>query len=198
MGERAIIRQGDMTSHGGIVIEGHPFLIIHGKPAAGVGHKVQCPKCPGNVVIIEGAMNATMMGINIAVEGMKTSCGAILIASQITDTIEYGSGATPPLSANQHYSTSAVAPIGNFVTGAHNSTAASTAVDKSIQPYDEQVRVIDDEGQPITGMPYHITDESGNVYKGFTDSDGCCERVHTANPESLAILTGASALEKWQ
>ncbi|WP_229210505.1 PAAR domain-containing protein [Duganella sp. CF517] len=46
MGERAIIRQGDRTSHWGTVLEGHLFLIIHGKPAAGVGHKVHCPSAP--------------------------------------------------------------------------------------------------------------------------------------------------------
>ncbi|QJE02078.1 PAAR domain-containing protein [Massilia forsythiae] len=94
MGERAIIRQGDRTSHGGTVVEGHPFLLIYGKPAAGAGHKVHCPRCPGNVVIVEGAVNATMMGVRVAVEGMKTSCGATLIASQITATIECGSGFT--------------------------------------------------------------------------------------------------------
>jgi hypothetical protein len=33
------------------------------------------------------------MGRNIAVEGMKTSCGAVLIASQQTDTVEAGGGA---------------------------------------------------------------------------------------------------------
>lgn len=180
------------------MIEGHPFLIIHGRPAAGVGHKVQCPKCPGNVVIVEGAVNATMMGINIAVEGMKTSCGATLIASQITDTIEYGSGFAHAFSITRQSSAAAVAANANFVATAHSPTALSADADKAIHPYDEQVRVIDDEGRPIYGIPYHITDESGNVYKGVTDSDGCCERVHTENVQSLAILTGASALEKWQ
>lgn len=87
MGEKAIIRQGDRTSHGGTVLEGHQFLVVHGKPAAGVGHKVSCPKCSGSIVIVEGVVNATMMGVSIAVEGMKTSCGATLVASQTTDTI---------------------------------------------------------------------------------------------------------------
>ncbi|QJE02079.1 hypothetical protein HH212_20345 [Massilia forsythiae] len=64
-------------------------------------------------------------------------------------------------------------------------------------PYDEQVRVLDQDGQPIAGMPYHIIDGSGKVYKGLTDGAGCCQRVHTENAQSLAILTGAPALEKW-
>jgi uncharacterized Zn-binding protein involved in type VI secretion len=91
VGEKAIIRMGDKTSHGGTVLEGHQFLIVHGKPVAGVGHHVSCPKCSGSLVIVEGVVTATMMGINIAVEGMKTSCGATLIASQTTDTVSVGS-----------------------------------------------------------------------------------------------------------
>lgn len=163
---------------------------------------MHCPKCSGNIVIVEGAVNATMMGIRIAVEGMKTSCGATLIASQITDTIEYGSGAAPAASTARQASATAalVGAAGGVALGAPKLAAAPLAdhVDKQTHPYDEQVRVLDEDGQPIAGIPYHITDESGNVYKGLTDSDGCCQRVHTENVESLAILTGASALEKWR
>lgn len=60
------------------------------------------------------------------------------------------------------------------------------------------MRVLDQDGAAIANMPYHITDESGTVYKGLTDANGCCERVHTENVQSLSILTGALALEKWQ
>jgi uncharacterized Zn-binding protein involved in type VI secretion len=191
MGEKAIIRQGDKTSHGGTVVEGHPFLIIHGKPAAGVGHKVYCPKCSGNIVIVEGAVNATMMGISIAVEGMKTSCGATLIASQITDTIEYGAGAAPAAAEPELI----VAGLAASIVAA-NAAPKKTAATKP--PYDEQARILDELGVPIANMPYHIIDASGNVYKGLTDANGCCERVHTENPQSLTILTGVLALEKWQ
>jgi len=195
MGERAIIRQGDRTSHGGTVLEGHLFLTIHGKPAAGVGHKVHCPKCSGSVVIAEGALNATMMGISIAVDGMKTSCGATLIASQITDTIEYGSGSSPAAAATQ-VASAASATLAAIVAGAGQRAAKTDNADNC--KYDEQVRVLDQDGAPIANMPYHITDESGQVYKGLTDADGCCERVHTKDVQSLAILTGVLALEKWQ
>lgn len=87
MGGKAIIRLGDKTSHHGTVLEGHQDVIVMGKPVAGVGHKVSCPKCRGTQTIVEGAVTHTIMGISTAVEGMKTSCGAVLIASQQTDTI---------------------------------------------------------------------------------------------------------------
>ncbi len=44
----AIIRNGDLTSHGGTVLEGFATLNVLGKNAAGVGHMVLCPKCKGS------------------------------------------------------------------------------------------------------------------------------------------------------
>ena len=38
-----IIRLGDSTSHGGVVIEAFNQTDLNGKPMAGVGHKVTCP-----------------------------------------------------------------------------------------------------------------------------------------------------------
>ena len=47
MSERAIIRRGDRTSHGGTVVEGHPTSMLLGREIALVGHRVVCPKCKG-------------------------------------------------------------------------------------------------------------------------------------------------------
>ena len=82
-----IIRITDKTSHGGEVLEGFAKLDVLGKIAAGVGHKVSCPKC-GPTVIAGPGPGPTCDDIQIAVEGMKTACGADLIASQQTVTIE--------------------------------------------------------------------------------------------------------------
>jgi uncharacterized Zn-binding protein involved in type VI secretion len=195
MGEKAIIRQGDSTSHGGTVSEGHMFLIVHGKAVAGVGHKVPCPKCHGTPVIVEGTMNASMMGVSIAVDGMKTSCGATLIASQQTDTIEVGSGAATAAAtaASKPGVEQAATGLAAAIVTASNARASKPKG----HAYDEQIRVLDEDGNPIANMPYHIRDEAGNVYKGLTDASGCCERVHTVSPQSLRILTGAPALENW-
>nr|WP_314547713.1 PAAR domain-containing protein [uncultured Massilia sp.] len=86
MASNTIIRVGDRTSHGGTVLEGHPFVLVLGKPVAGVGHRVSCPRCAGDPVIAQGSMFVTMMGIEVAVEGMKTSCGATLIGSAVAQT----------------------------------------------------------------------------------------------------------------
>jgi uncharacterized Zn-binding protein involved in type VI secretion len=87
-----IIRQGDPTSHGGKVLEGSAFDICHGKPISFIGHKVSCPKCKGIFPIAEGVLTTTFYGKGVAIAGMKTACGAVLIATQFLDTVEYGSG----------------------------------------------------------------------------------------------------------
>lgn len=90
-----IIRQGDPTTHGGVVLEGSMTDICHGKPIAYIGHKVQCPKCNGAFPIVEGVMTTTFFGRGVAVAGMKTACGASLIATQFTDVVEWAGGGAP-------------------------------------------------------------------------------------------------------
>ncbi|WP_233827629.1 PAAR domain-containing protein [Paraburkholderia sp. ZP32-5] len=92
---RAKIRVGDKTSHGGTVIEGFPEMQCYGKPIAGLGHAVTCPKCSGHHQIVEGVASFSFKGTPIALEGMKTSCGAVLIASQHLDLVELVSGGSP-------------------------------------------------------------------------------------------------------
>lgn len=82
MTARPIIRVGDKTTHGGTVLEGFSSYDIDGRAAAGLGHKVDCPKCKGVFPIIEGVPSFAIGDSLVAIEGMKTACGAALIASQ--------------------------------------------------------------------------------------------------------------------
>mgnify|MGYP001148674717 CR=1 FL=1 len=101
MAERPIICVGDTTTHGGTVLEGFANFEVYGRLASGKGHKVRCPRCKGIFVIIEGAENRTVGDVPLALEGMLTSCGAALVASQRAATAETGSTAAQavPLSA---------------------------------------------------------------------------------------------------
>ena len=76
-----IIRLGDTTTHGGVVLEAFPNTDLNGKPIAGGGHKVSCPLCKGIFPIAEGSASYSVDGIAVALDGMKTACGAALIAS---------------------------------------------------------------------------------------------------------------------
>ncbi|HIH2744864.1 TPA: PAAR domain-containing protein [Burkholderia lata] len=114
MGKRAIIREGDTTSHGGRVLAGTPTATIDGKAIAGVGHEVLCPLCKGVFVITPDLLGRRyphrVHGRDTAVEGMRTTCGAVLIASQSTSTIDDIGEADPGYGAAASAAVAALAP----------------------------------------------------------------------------------------
>ncbi|MGF7191907.1 putative Zn-binding protein involved in type VI secretion [Robbsia andropogonis] len=99
MARRAIICKGDSTTHGGVVLEGSTSGTIHGRPIAGVGHLVSCPRCKGVFPIQSDTLGRRyphhFLGIDTAVEGMRTACGAELIASQHDMVIDDVGTGTP-------------------------------------------------------------------------------------------------------
>jgi uncharacterized Zn-binding protein involved in type VI secretion len=71
------------------VISAHGGKTIDGIPVATVGCKVTCPKCSGTHEIVTGSESASYMGIPLAREGDKTSCGATLVSKgQSRSTVE--------------------------------------------------------------------------------------------------------------
>ena len=78
---KKIVRLGDTTNHGGIVLTSIPHTNLNGKPMAGKGNMVFCPLCKGEFPIIEGSDTYRVNGVPVALDGMKTACGASLIAS---------------------------------------------------------------------------------------------------------------------
>ena len=63
--------------------------------------------------------------------------------------------------------------------------------------YDEQFRVLDDNGKPLANVPYFIRNEYIETFKGVTDAQGLCKRVFTKEPSKLTVWLGVHALEKW-
>lgn len=84
---KAIVRLGDTTDPGGLVIESIPHTNLNGKPMAGKGHMVICPSCKGSFSIAEGSSIYSVNGIPVPLDGMKTTCGATLIASGSRDSV---------------------------------------------------------------------------------------------------------------
>jgi uncharacterized Zn-binding protein involved in type VI secretion len=78
---KKIVRLGDTTDHGGIVLDSISHTNLNGKPIAGKGNMVFCPLCKGEFPIIEGSDTYRVNGVPVALDGMKTACGASLIAS---------------------------------------------------------------------------------------------------------------------
>lgn len=82
-----VIRLGDKTSHGGSVLEASTLTDSGGIGVARVGDKVSCP-LPGHGTgtIASGDASWIVDGKPVARNGDKTSCGAVLIASQQATT----------------------------------------------------------------------------------------------------------------
>lgn len=82
MASKKAIIEGDTTTHGGVVIRGSHSVVLDGRHIALIGDLVECPKCGGTFPIVTGSNMVTTHGKGIALEGMKTACGAVLIGSQ--------------------------------------------------------------------------------------------------------------------
>lgn len=72
---KAFIGLGAKTTHGGIVVEGEPSLIMNG-----MTH--YCPKCQTMVTAISSDLSITVKGRAMLIAGDKTSCGATFLAMQ--------------------------------------------------------------------------------------------------------------------
>jgi hypothetical protein len=172
-------------------------MTINDLPVACIGDRVSCPKKGhSNCVIIQAASGPPVEcgGKLIAREGDLCSCGARLV-SKGQNIATHSSNSEPPhpiVVLYQERKAKEAAAAMAAASGAGTQGAADE--DKE---YDEQVRVLDENNVPLANVPYHITTEDGNVYKGLTDKQGCCERIHTDNPQNLTIYLGVPALEKW-
>lgn len=80
---RNVIRLGDATSHGGMVVSvSASHVTVEGIAVARLGDVCSCPiKGHDNCTIAEGDPHHVVDGVPVAYAGHKTSCGAVLIAS---------------------------------------------------------------------------------------------------------------------
>lgn len=177
-----IIRKGDRTSHGGTVLEGSPSEICMGQPIAYKGHLVHCPKCRGNFPIVEGLMTTTFFGQGVAVAGMKTSCGATLIANQFTDTVEWV-GASARAGA-----TGSAATAEKYVASVKAKDTETAILASTSTNYDLFFHVKHDTtGNNLSNMPYKITLDDGREFKGITDKNGHTQKVFSDSPQAAKI-----------
>lgn len=170
--QRAVICKGDNTSHGGKVLAGRPTMTIDGRPVAQRGHNTFCPQCKGTFPIIEGVPGHTHHGVATAVEGMKTACGATLIASQHQVTID-------------------IAPGAGAAHGGEEANAVAMPppeADASQPDYSGVFRAVDRaSGKPVAGMPYKIGLPDGSVLRGTTDADGYTQRITRQDPAKVEL-----------
>jgi uncharacterized Zn-binding protein involved in type VI secretion len=162
-GKSQIIR-GDKTSHGGVVISGSPTSDWHGIPIARKGDRVYCPICPPhNFVIAEGLEQCSDHGLPWALEGHKTTCGAVLIAQ----TAPMGADAALALSKG----------IKPTDTGDPQSP---TRFDPHFVVHDKHT------GQPVSGFSYGLKTAVGE-HHGALYEDGATAKAYAQDAQDLAL-----------
>jgi uncharacterized Zn-binding protein involved in type VI secretion len=208
-----IIRQGDRTSHGGVVLEGSMTDICHGKPISSIGHKVQCPLCKGVFPIVEGVMTATIFGKGVAVAGMKTACGASLIPSQFTDIVEWASSGASTIAASRSNTaggaptpgTSRGGAVGGAVSEAASETAGETAGKEKITrlywTYGPDEMPVTDVSRHYVDLNLHIETEnyqpgeSAVVTIGKDDESALAEGTFTMELQATVGADGTAKLK---
>lgn len=191
-----IIRQGDPTSHNGKVLEGSLVDICHGKPIAFIGHKVFCPQCKGTFPIVEGCITTTFYGKGVALAGMKTACGATLIATQFTDIVEVatGSGARTGSGGADSVKRAAAVATGAALIAASRGTAGSPVdqsdsakkVTRLFWSYGDDETVVTDKSRHYVDLNLHI--ETENYAPGET------VEVLVENDAGVDVITGTETL----
>jgi uncharacterized Zn-binding protein involved in type VI secretion len=175
-----IIRLGDKTSHGGTVLEGSLTDICMGRPIAYIGHQTHCPKCKGTYPIVEGVITTTFYGKGVAVAGMKTACGAVLLAGQFTDVVEWSSGA----GANFNNSASVAAATQAAPSG--NAAQAGNEDDDEIE-IEHVYSLVGEDGKPVDAYRYDLRMAETLYTKAGTYTNG--ETVVIKGEEQTRLVT---------
>lgn len=207
-----IIRKGDSTSHGGTVLEGSPVDICHGKPIAYIGHMVSCPKCKGNFPIIEGVVVTTFYGKGVAIAGMKTACGALLIPTQFTDIVEYGAGRQSQANGgggSHHPSEASTTAVSTAVAGGDGVPASTgpafeaplreKAVSRMFWTYGSDEQPVDDVSRHYVDLNLHVETrnyDAGELVHVSIMSDTASEGQTGSRTLQAAVPVGADGTGK--
>jgi len=171
-----------------------------GKPAARVTDPTSCP-LPGHGVnpIAAGSSDVFFDGLAAARQDDKSACGSPIVGEVASTVLINGKPAATVGSVGAH-GNNVVSGSGTVVIGnSHTPTDFTPPLPMPLwlQPFNEQFRILGNDGQPLAHVPYHIKDEAGQVYTGFSDESGHTLRITTKKQETLEITTGVAALEKW-
>ena len=156
----AFIREGDSTSHGGIVLACNPANTSDGKALALLGDMASCPRCGGifPIVKVKTDLNVTFDGRPVASDGDLTACGATLIASSSGTTASPTSGAGASIGGGRSVVSHRTSDAGNIHRG--------------------RFQVLDDDtGKPVSNHPYTVRSSNGQIITGSTDEGGLTDNA---------------------
>lgn len=172
MNGKRVIRLGDPTSHGGVVVSAESNFIMFGKPVALVGDVCTCPiKGHDHCVIMEGDPLWTFNGRGVALDGALLSCGGFAMStlSQVTRSYE-GDGSA-------------------FDGGASGGIESADAMGEDIDPENPgRFELIDEiTNEVISDDPYRMGyhDQKG---QGTTDAQGITPAIEDIHATQARFL----------
>ena len=174
---------GDKTTTGATLISSLPNMAVcQGRGAVRHSDRTTpCPKCGKPGVVIDGHPGTIFFGEPTALDGHVVKCGCPIGSNRIIAPLgPLSSGHSPYSNNDNSRSYSVLAPVS-----------------EAPKRFDEQFRIVGEDGTPLANVPYFIRDSLGTAYKGFSDREGKTPRIHTAREDLLEISTGVAALEKW-
>lgn len=150
------IRQGDKAACGGIVVDGNPAFISHGRPYAFEGAHIACRK---KCVIVEGYPLSTFNGRSQVLHGMITTSGCPLI-STLNDIDGVGNDDGDDI------------PV-KFVAGTNGEwLPVFSPKNHDNCEYDQHLVLEDQDGQRLDNIQYRLIDHRGAVIEGKTNAEG--------------------------
>ena len=183
---RHVIRIGDTTTHGGKVLTGDERMPVMGKPVARIGDMVWCPKClSANYVIIEGNNKMKTFGRQVAFEGDRTACGAMLISS-------LRNGSSPFTNATENE---------NLTTAASDSTSttdlvSNTRASKKALLHGVQFLLKDSKDRALVNMPYKVLHGNQVYATGTTDRMGRTQPLESDQSIDLHVQIDAQRVKR--
>jgi hypothetical protein len=128
-------------------------------------------------VIIEGDPTMIVDGEAVALDGHKTSCGAVLISSQRATTKEYGSSAATNANSFASFFSPYVAEE-----------------DDVRMKFNDKYQLFDEiTNQPMADTEYAVICESGDVEHGTSDTNGHTHLLSSIiNSEPVKIYIGTA------
>ncbi|MCX5468841.1 PAAR domain-containing protein [Acinetobacter nematophilus] len=167
----AFITSGAKTDHGGIVVEADHSFLIDGKAIHLEGMKHYCPKCKVMTSAISLGKGFFIVGTSTAImAGDKTTCGATFLPNQSLAVRESGKS-----------------------IGRNNAKNSTSTNNNFADVFDEQIVAVDHEGNFIPNTAYYIKSEDGQIFNGYTDSEGKTPRIITNSANDLEIWLGDDA-----
>ncbi|MBN3811084.1 PAAR domain-containing protein [Paraburkholderia sp. Ac-20347] len=171
---RYLLRQGDKSTAGGVVLEGAENCSHRGIPITFIGAKVWCEGCK-SYGYIESAgphRSATMRGKQQALEDDICICKC---------------SPPPVFSASQ----ASASHSWEDEWGDMGYAASQAALlDRQSATHDERFKLCDRAGNPLADTYYTVRLPSGATVKGVTDSNGYTARYQTDGECRIAVYIG--------